>query len=158
MAERGINAYQIGLCLSAQVISLALTKPMMGRVSDRHGRPPQIFAGALLGAASIGGFALFGSFVPFALMSIFFGVSMSTLTSATSAFVADLSHGARGSAMGMRGSILDIGHTTGPIVAGMVAGSLGYRFSFVTAATVLICIAILFAVALGKSGERQPHA
>jgi MFS family permease len=155
MAARGINAYQIGICLSAQVISLAITKPMMGRLSDRYGRPPQIFAGALLGAASIGGFAFFGSFAPFALLSIFFGVSMSTLTSATSAFVADLSHSARGSAMGILGSIMDVGHTTGPIVAGVVAGSLGYRFSFVTAAAVLTGIALFFAAAVpGKNQER----
>ncbi|MCG6534316.1 MAG: MFS transporter, partial [Syntrophales bacterium LBB04] len=70
---RGLNAYEIGVCLSAQVISLALTKPIMGRFSDRHGRAPQIFAGALLAAASIGGFALVGSFLPFLLLSLIFG-------------------------------------------------------------------------------------
>ena len=146
--SRGLSAYEVGICLSAQVISLALTKPIMGRFSDRHGRPPQIFAGALLGAVSIGGFALFGSFVPFLLLSVFFGISMSTLTSATSAFIADLSRAARGSAMGVLGSIMDIGHTTGPLVAGFVAGSLGYYFSFITAATVLMGVAVLFGVVI----------
>jgi DHA1 family multidrug resistance protein-like MFS transporter len=151
--HRGFNAYEIGLCLSAQVISLALTKPIMGRFSDRHGRPPQIFVGALLGAASIGGFALFGSLIPFLALSVCFGISMSTLTSATSAFIADLSPSARGSAMGILGSIMDIGHTTGPLVAGFVAGSFGYYFSFVTAAAVLIGVALLFAVVIFRKGE-----
>jgi len=148
---RGLNAYEIGICLSAQVISLALTKPIMGRLSDRHGRPPQIFAGALLGALAIGGFALFGSFVPFLALSVLFGICMSTLTSATSAFIADLSRTARGSAMGVLGSIMDIGHTTGPLVAGVVAGSLGYSFSFISASAVLAGLAMVFAgVVLGK--------
>jgi MFS family permease len=126
----------------------------MGRFSDRHGRPWQILVGALLGAACIGGFALCGSLIPFLVLSIFFGISMSTLTSATSAFIADLSPSARGSAMGILGSVMDIGHTTGPLVAGVVAGSFGYYFSFITAAAVLIGVALLFAVVIFRKGER----
>jgi MFS transporter, DHA1 family, multidrug resistance protein len=142
--SKGLSAYEVGICLSVQVVSLALTKPMMGRISDRHGRPPQIFAGALLGALSVGGFALFGSFLPFLLLSVFFGVSMSTLTSATSAYIADLSQTARGSAMGILGSIMDIGHSAGPIIAGVAAAGFGFRFSFITATAVLVGVALLF--------------
>jgi MFS family permease len=158
--RRGLNAYQVGLCLSAQVISLALTKPIMGRFSDRHSRPWQIFVGAILGAVSIGGFALSGSFMPFLVLSIFFGISMSTLTSATSAFIADLSQTARGSAMGILGSIMDIGHTTGPIIAGVVAGNFGYSFSFITASAVLIGVALLFATVIFQKkriGQKPPE-
>lgn len=151
--KRGLNAYEVGMCLAAQVISLALTKPMMGRISDRHGRPPQIFTGAILGALSIAGFALFGSFIPFLVLSIFFGISMSTVTSATSAFIADISQSARGSAMGILGSIMDIGHTTGPIIAGVVAGNLGYPFSFIAASAVLIGVALLFATVIFQKKE-----
>ena len=150
--KSGLNPYQIGVCLSAQVISLALTKPLMGRLSDRYGRPPQIFAGTLLGAASVGCFALFGTFAALAALSVFFGVAMSTLTSATSAYIADLSGTARGSAMGMLGSIMDIGHTSGPIVAGVVAGGLGYPFSFLTAAAVLVGLSGLFLAAVSLRG------
>lgn len=152
--SRGLNAYKVGICLSAQVISLALTKPMMGRLSDRHGRPPQVFVGALLGAAAIAGFALFGSFGPFLVLSIVFGVCMSTLTSATSAFIADLSHTARGSAMGVLGSIMDIGHTTGPIIAGLVAGSFGYTFAFISASAVLVGVALAFAAVVFRKKHR----
>lgn len=151
--RQGLSAYQVGICLSAQVISLALTKPMMGRFSDRHGRPPQIFAGALLGALSVAGFALFSSFVPFLMLSVFLGISMSTLTSATSAFIADLSRTARGSAMGILGSIMDMGHTSGPLVGGFVAVGLGYHFTFITAAAVLVSMALLFAMVILRKRE-----
>ncbi|MGD0235827.1 MAG: hypothetical protein ABSC55_14985 [Syntrophorhabdales bacterium] len=70
---------------------------------------------------------------------------MSTLTSAASAFVADLSRTARGSAMGILGSIMDIGHTTGPLVAGIDAGSLRYSFSFISASAALVGVALVFA-------------
>ncbi len=62
----GLSAYEVGIFLSAQVITLALTKPIMGRFSDRHGRKPQILAGALMGALCIGGLGANQILFPFA--------------------------------------------------------------------------------------------
>ncbi|HMK56095.1 MAG TPA: MFS transporter, partial [Dissulfurispiraceae bacterium] len=56
--EAGLSAYEVGMFLSSQVITLALTKPVMGKFSDRHGRRPQILFGALAGAVCIGGFSV----------------------------------------------------------------------------------------------------
>ncbi|MHB0914944.1 MAG: MFS transporter [Thermoleophilia bacterium] len=85
---KGISAFGVGFFLSEQIVTLAVTKPLMGRFSDRHGRPPQIVAGAFLGAASIGILPLAGSFVPMPAISVLFGLSLSGMTSATSAFIA----------------------------------------------------------------------
>jgi len=64
-------------------------------------------------------------------LSITFGLCLSVVTSATSAYIADLSsQQARGSAMGILGSIMDIGHTSGPLLSGVVAASFGYTQSF----------------------------
>ena len=143
--EHGLSATQVGVFLSGQIIVLALTKPIMGKFSDTHGRRPQIVAGGLLGAACIGGFSLFSSFFPLLLLSITFGLCLSIVTSATSAYIADLSsQQARGSAMGLLGSIMDIGHTTGPLVSGVVAASFGYAQSFLGASLVLLVVAVLF--------------
>jgi hypothetical protein len=46
--------------------------------------------------------------------------------------------------MGTLGSIMDIGHTTGPIVAGIIATQFGIGYSFLGASLVLITIASLF--------------
>ncbi len=100
--EIGLSAYKIGIFLSAQIATLALTKPAMGRFSDRHGRKPQIFAGAIFGAICIGSLSFFKSFIPLLIVSILFGLSLSIVTSATSAFIADLSRReTHGSAMGV---------------------------------------------------------
>ncbi len=150
--QSGLSAYEIGLFLSSHVITLALTKPFMGRFSDRHGRRPQIVAGALIGAVSIAGIALFRSFPPLLGFSILFGLSMSILTSATAAHIADLSRAeGRGSAMGVLGSVMDVGHTTGPIAAGMIAASFGFGAAFVGAGVVLAITAFLFLAASGHS-------
>ena len=141
----GLTAYEIGIFLSAQIITLALTKPVMGRFSDRHGRKSQIFMGTIIGSFGIGSFFIFKSFVAFLVLSVLFGLCLSIVTSATSAFIADLSRqSTRGSAMGTLGSIMDIGHTTGPIIAGIIASQFGFGYSFVGASLVLIAIALLF--------------
>ncbi|MDQ7788329.1 MAG: MFS transporter [Thermodesulfovibrionales bacterium] len=145
--QKGLTAYHIGIFLSAQVFTLALTKPLMGRFSDRHGRRPQIFAGAVIGAVCIGSFSLFTMFLPLLVLSILFGLSLSLVTSATSAFIADLSRQeTHGSAMGVLGSIMDIGHTTGPLASGIVAAYLGVSVSFLSAAFVLFIAAVIFRV------------
>ena len=141
----GLSAYQVGILLSSQVITLALMKPLMGKFSDRHGRQPQIFLGAVMGAFCIGGFSLFRSFIPLLALSILLGFSLSVVTSATSAFIADLSRvEGRGSAMGVLGSIMDIGHTTGPLVSGIIAAYAGIAKSFIGASLVLVLAACIF--------------
>lgn len=141
----GISPYEVGLFLSAQVLTLTITKPLMGKFSDRHGRRPQISAGALIGAVCIGSFPLFRSFIPLLFLSVAFGLSLSIVTSATSASIADLTtREARGSAMGILGSIMDIGHTTGPLLSGLVAHYFGYPKAFAGASLVLIIFALLF--------------
>jgi DHA1 family multidrug resistance protein-like MFS transporter len=145
--EHGINTYAIGIFLSSQILTLAITKPIMGRFSDRHGRSIQIVAGALLGALCIAAFSLSSTFLSLLMLSILFGLSLSIVTSATSAFIADLSRKeTHGSAMGLLGSVMDIGHTTGPLATGTVASAFGYRFSFVSASVVLVCASVLFGV------------
>lgn len=148
----GESAFSVGIFLSSQVITLALTKPFMGRFSDRHGRTAQIIAGAGVGAVCIASFGLFRGFLPFLLLSILFGISVSVVTSATAAFIADLSRQENlGSAMGILGSVMDTGHTTGPLIAGILAASWGFRASFIGASVVLAGAAVLFWVNAGEA-------
>ena len=150
--KSGFTASQIGIFLSTQIITLALMRPSMGRFSDRHGRKPQIFMGGLIGAVCIGLLAFVQGFVWFLVVSILIGLSLSIVTSATSALIADLSKSeGRGSAMGILGSIMDIGHTTGPIVAGIVAATYGFEKAFLTAAALLATISLIFLMHAGKS-------
>jgi MFS family permease len=141
----GLGAWQIGVFLASQVITLALTKPMLGRFSDRHGRPPQILAGCLCGALGIALFPWLASFAALLLLSIWFGLGLSVVTSASSALVADLSHDqGRGSAMGLLGSIMDIGHSSGPLLGGLAAAWLGLASPFWLAAGVIGLCALIF--------------
>jgi len=48
----GLNAGQVGLLFSVQAVTSFLSKPVMGRVSDRVGRQPLILAGLLICAVT----------------------------------------------------------------------------------------------------------
>lgn len=90
------------------------------------------------------------------MLSIAFGLSLSIVTSATSAFVADLSSiEARGSAMGLLGSIMDMGHTTGPLVSGIIATFFGYARAFIGASFILVLVSIIFFAAVMTGKEKQ---
>jgi MFS family permease len=67
------------------------------------------------------------------------------VTSATSAAVADISRcEMRGSAMGVFGTIMDVGHSAGPLVSGVVASFFGFQAAFMGSAIVLALAAISF--------------
>ncbi|MBU1404414.1 MAG: MFS transporter [Proteobacteria bacterium] len=141
----GLNPYQVGLCLSSQILTIALAKPVLGRFSDRHGRPGQILFGAVAAGICIAFFALAGSFVPLLALSILLGLTISVVTSASAAHIADLSkNGAQGSAMGILGSIMDMGHSLGPLIGGLLAASLGLPASFLGACIILAAASLLF--------------
>jgi DHA1 family multidrug resistance protein-like MFS transporter len=143
--SHGIGAFAIGVCLAAQVVTLAATKPVMGRISDRHGRSGQIVWGALLGVAAAACMAASASLVWLLALSILIGLSLSIVTSATSAAVADISRREmRGSAMGAFGTIMDVGHSAGPLVSGVVASFFGFQAAFMGSAIVLALAVISF--------------
>jgi MFS family permease len=143
--QHGMNPYKIGILLSGQILTLVLTRPIMGRFSDRHGRIRQIFWGAVFGACCIGSLGIFTSFFPLLCASILFGFSLSTVTSATSAFIADMTAPeSRGAAMGVFGSVMDIGHSTGPLAGGVIAGSFGFGNCFLAASLALLAVAGFF--------------
>ena len=143
--SQGIGAFQVGICLAAQVVTLAATKPVMGRLSDRHGRSGQIVWGALLGVAAAASMAAPASFVLLFALSILIGLSLSIVTSATSAAVADISRCEnRGSAMGVFGTIMDVGHSAGPLVAGVVVAFWGFKAAFIGCAIILALAVVSF--------------
>ena len=85
------------------------------------------------------GFGLLSTFWQMLFVSALFGLSMSVVTSASAAYVAEQSERAGyGSAMGALGSIMDIGHSTGPIVGGILATTIGLKFAFMFSSAILI--------------------
>ncbi|MDP2265887.1 MAG: MFS transporter [Thiobacillus sp.] len=143
-ASLGIPAWQIGIILGVQLVSIVFAKPLMGRVSDRVGRKQVIIPGLLIGAASVALLPLASSFIFLAGLSLLFGIGFATVTSSTAALVADLTQNGRyGSSMGVLRTVMDVGQSIGPVLTGWMIGMAGYGSAFTLLATILLSAALL---------------
>lgn len=141
----GFNEFQAGLLWGIQVLATILSKPLMGKVSDRYGRKPLITVGMLLCAVSFGSIPLLKDFYLLMLAAIVFGFGEAFVTSSAAALVADICKEKHfGTAMGTFGTIFDIGHASGPIVVGILIARLDYLYSFWIMAGILILALPIF--------------
>ncbi len=143
--ELGSTALEIGFVMGIQVVAMLLAKPFMGRLSDSRGRVPFIVAGLLMGAVTMALMPWVGDLVSLSLLSIGFGLTVATVTASTSALVTEIAGtSAHGSSIGVLSSIMDIGHSTGPFVIGVVVGALSFTAGFGLAGGLLALGAMLF--------------
>ena len=155
----GLSPYEIGLLLGLKVVALTLTKPVMGRFSDRHGRRAQIVVGLLIGAAGLTLVPFCQSFWALLPISLAFGLSMATVTASTAALVSDLAKaGSYGAALGTMSTIMDIGHASGPIVSGLLIGAYGYGIGFPAIGIVLALVSLLFPVVVRTPRPTETNA
>lgn len=151
----GLTPFHAGVLWAVQVLAALVSKPLLGAWSDRYGRPALIFWGMFACALP---FALIPWVRPFWLLLVLataFGLGEAVVTSSASALVADLCDARQlGSAMGAFGTIFDVGHASGPLLAGALIGWTGgedYRLAFALLAAILVAAALAF-----RAGVRLP--
>ncbi|MCK5286173.1 MAG: MFS transporter [Thermodesulfovibrionia bacterium] len=127
----GLNAFQAGLLWGIQVGVTIITKPVMGKISDIYGRKPLIVAGLIFCALSFGFIPSLRDFYSLLGAALVFGIGESFVTSSSAALVADICKEKHfGTAMGTFGTIFDIGHASGPILAGFLIAQYDYFYAF----------------------------
>lgn len=143
----GLNEFQAGILWGVQVVTTILSKPIMGKTSDKYGRKTLITIGLIICAVSFGLIPVFKGFYTLMITAAFFGFGEALVTSSGAAFVADLCKEKHfGTAMGTFGTIFDIGHATGPILVGILLAHHDYLFSFGVIAAVLLLAVPVFIV------------
>lgn len=156
--SKGITAWQIGLIFGAQIITLALTKPLSGRESDRLGRRAVIGAGLGLNAVALVALTVYPTFWGFLVGATLFGLAMSVVTASTSALVADVSRARHyGTSLGVLSTIMDVGHASGPVVAGLLIPLLAYANTYRLLA-LLMLVAIPGFLTMTSSLHQQMQA
>jgi MFS transporter, DHA1 family, multidrug resistance protein len=140
--------FQAGLLWGIQILAVIAMKPMMGRISDRRGRAPLLFWGMFVCAVPFALIPWFRDYWILMILAACFGLGEAMVTSSAAALVADFCKEAQlGSAMGAFGTLFDIGHASGPLLAGVLIG-LGdgedFRASFAIIAVLLIMAALAF--------------
>ncbi len=141
----GLNPGEVGLLFSVQAGTSFFSKPIMGRVSDRVGRQPLIIIGLLICAATFVCMPHVSIFAGLLLLSAGFGFGEAVVSSSSSAFVADSSEfKTLGAGMGMQGTIGDIGHASGPLLAGILIANMSYAGAFTIIASLQVAAAGIF--------------
>lgn len=144
----GYSAFQAGLLWGVQIVVTLFAKPLMGRISDRHGRRPLLFWGMFVCAVPFAAIPWVTDYSLLLLLSMVFGLGEAIVTSSSAAMVADFCREDNiGSAMGVFGTLYDVGHASGPILAGfLISLSSGHDFrpAFAGIAAILVCSALLF--------------
>ncbi len=141
----GLNEFQAGLLWGAQVVTTILSKPVIGRSSDRYGRRTLIAGGLVVSALALAAIPMVRGFWPLLLAAAVFGFGEALVTSSGAALVADLCKERHfGTAMGTFGTIFDVGHASGPILAGVLIARFDYLTAFLALAGLIVLAVPVF--------------
>ena len=150
----GMNATQAGLLFGVQSATSFLSRPTMGWASDHIGRRPLILLGLVVCAGAMAAIPFIQAFVGLLCLSAVFGFGEAVVNASAAALVADLSElKTLGSAMGMQGAIMDIGHASGPILTGLLVGSFGFQTAFPIIAGLVLLAAAWFRFVVRHEGK-----
>jgi MFS transporter, DHA1 family, multidrug resistance protein len=148
----GLNPGEVGLLFTVQAFTSFFSKPIMGRVSDRVGRQPLIMIGLLICAATFVCIPQVSLFPLLLVLSAGFGFGEAVVSSSSSALVADSSEfKTLGAGMGMQGTIMDIGHASGPLLAGVLIERMNYSSAFAIIAGIQLLAAGVFWLAMRRA-------
>jgi MFS family permease len=148
----GLNPGEVGVLFTVQAFTSFFSKPIMGRVSDRIGRQPLIVLGLIICAATFVCIPHVSMFFVLLVLSAGFGFGEAVVSSSSSALVADSSEfKTLGAGMGMQGTIMDIGHASGPLLAGLLIANLSYPVAFAIIAGMQLTAAGVFWMAMKRT-------
>jgi MFS family permease len=140
-----IPVYQIGLIFSIQILSIALSKPLFGKLADKIDKRKQIMGGILLLGIAIGIIGFFQSIISVIILGIIFGLGLSFSTIATSTYVAEVTKKDKlGASLGGLSAIMDVGQTIGPLLTGIIITYISYTAGFMLSLILAVLSAIIF--------------
>ncbi|UCF58578.1 MAG: MFS transporter [Candidatus Bathyarchaeota archaeon] len=142
----GFDDFSIGIVMGAQLVTVMVTKPFMGRISDRCDRRMPILVGLIIGSLPLIATPFASQFIELVAISIVYGLGLSTVTSSTTALVSDLtSKELYGASIGFLRTVMDMGQALGPIITGFIlATTAGYLGAFTAIAGILLVFDIIF--------------
>jgi DHA1 family multidrug resistance protein-like MFS transporter len=149
----GLPEWVAGPLFTILTATLLVAGPLIGRVSDVHGRVHFIVYG--LGSLCI--LTVLASAVPNLMLQIALivpiGIAIAATDSTTSPLVTErVGSNKKGTALGLLSTIMDVGHSSGPLVLGLLLalGGHSYIFAFTVASVALLVVPLLVFVGLRR--------
>ncbi|MDD3006200.1 MAG: MFS transporter [Candidatus Pacebacteria bacterium] len=147
LTQLDISASEIGVIFSTQILAIALSKPLFGKLADRVDKRKQIMLGALLLGVSIGVLGFFQSVTAAIVLGLLFGLGLSFSTVATSTYAAEVTSPEKlGSSLGALSAIMDIGQTIGPFATGIAITYFSFRLGFALSFLLIVVTGLIFFV------------
>jgi len=143
-AEMGMSEFMIGLTLTANAITIAVSLPVVGSISDRVGRFKPIAAGLLLSVAAFALFPLAPNFWMLPALNAVLGLCAVLVFPVTQAATMEaLPPGDRGSATGVWGMIMSLGGTVGMFTMSGVLTVSSIEWVFYASAGVTLALSLV---------------
>lgn len=143
-----------GIVVSAGSVSMALISPVWGSLADRHGRKLMVERAAFGGAFIMIAMASSATVEQLLVLRIAQGMLTGTVP-AFVALVASFSPGDRiGFSLGLMQMSVYAGLSIGPLIGGLVADQVGYRWTFVVTGVSLFIAGVLVYFLVSEKFER----
>lgn len=154
LKTKNISPGLIGLLFSAQVISIALTKPFFGRLADKVDKRLQIIAGIFILMVTVSLLTFLSNYYLLLIDVLFFGLGMSLSTVATSTYVAEnVAKTQLATSLGILSAIMDIGQSFGPFLTGFVITLFSYHTGFYFSSFIALLSTLYFASQVYKKSS-----
>ncbi|MFA5303383.1 MAG: MFS transporter [Candidatus Nanoarchaeia archaeon] len=142
---KGIPGYAIGFVFSVQIFSIAFSKPLFGKIADKIDKRIQIIIGLFILGLSFGILGLVSNIILITVIGVIFGLGLSFSTIATPTYLSEIADKSRiGTTLGGLSSIMDVGHSLGPFITGIIISYFSYELGFFASFILSIIGIVLF--------------
>lgn len=144
--KAGFNALAVSAVMGVQVVSLIVSRPIIGRFSDRSSRRLPIILGCIISGALLFVIPFTTQFGLLLAISIGYGLGFAMVISSTAPLMCELTpQKLVGTSMGFLSTMMDIGQTIGPIISGVILATvLQYNGLFTSLTALLLSSAGVF--------------
>ena len=147
--ELGASITQLGLFFTIAMIFPILVKLFGGWLADVAGRLQVILIGSVAGVLTFTVYALAPTWEAALLAPALMAITSSLTIPAYFAYIADITQDAnRGRMYGVSQTVYQASGVVAPVVGGLLAAAVGFRFMFAVAAVAFAIAAIIFAFLL----------
>lgn len=118
MLVAGLNALAVSVVMGMQIVSLIVSRPIMGRFSDRSSRRTPIVLGCIISGTLLLAVPFTTQFVLLLAISVGYGLGFAMVISSTAPLMCELTpKNLVGTSMGFLSTMMDVGQVLGPIEA-----------------------------------------
>lgn len=140
-----IDPFLTGIIIASMVFMTVVTKPYMGRISDKTGRRVPIAVGCVISALPLLIVPFVTDFWFLLILILIYGFGFAAVTASTPALISELvPEEFIGTSMGFLDTLMDVGQTLGPIISGFIFAGLQYRGVFPSLTIVMLFSAAIF--------------